>query len=89
MGSSTTSQTGSSRPRRRQRTTSSSPTSTPTRTNGQFFAMQQRVVLGGEPMHLTIYGACCAVVPSGSKAQQRHVDWHRTLQEAIEEALPR
>jgi hypothetical protein len=51
--------------------------------------MQQRVVLGGEPMHLTIYGACCAVVPSGSKAQQRHVDWHRTLQEAIEEALPR
>jgi hypothetical protein len=48
-----------------------------------------RVILGGEPMHLTVYAACCAVIPSGAKAQQRHFDWHQLLQEALDSALPR
>lgn len=60
------------------------------RPNGvQYYDMQMRVILGGEQMHLTTCSVCCATVPSGSKAQARHADWHRTLQEAIEQALPR
>jgi hypothetical protein len=54
-----------------------------------FYDGQMRVVFGGEPMHLTLCGTCCAVVPSGSKAQARHLEWHRLLQEALDAALPR
>jgi hypothetical protein len=54
-----------------------------------FYPMQMRVVLGGEPMTLTICHACAAVVPGGEKSQTRHLQWHRTLNEAIEAALPR
>jgi hypothetical protein len=54
-----------------------------------YYDMQSRQVLGGEPMHLTVCGACCAVVLSGDKAQARHLEWHRLLQEAIDAALPR
>jgi hypothetical protein len=62
----------------------------PKRTNGvQYWDMQFRWVLGGEVMHPTDCGTCGAVVPSGSKAQARHAEWHRLLQEAIEAALPR
>jgi hypothetical protein len=55
----------------------------------RFYDMQVRVILGGEPMHPTTCSVCCAVVPSGQKAQQRHAEWHRLLQEAVEAALPR
>jgi hypothetical protein len=54
-----------------------------------FYPMQMRVVLGGEPMTLTICHACAAVVPGGEKSQARHLEWHRLLQDAIEAALPR
>jgi hypothetical protein len=67
------------------------PDEQPKRPNNSnpYYDMQQRVVLGGETMHLTTCGTCCAVVPSGSKAQQRHTEWHRLLQAAIDSALPR
>jgi hypothetical protein len=55
----------------------------------QYYDVQMRVILGGEPMHLTVCAACCAVIPSGAKAQQRHFDWHQLLQEALDSALPR
>jgi hypothetical protein len=62
----------------------------PKRTSGNpYYDMQQRVVLGGEQMHLTTCGTCCAVVPSGQKAQTRHTEWHQLLQQAIDSALPR
>jgi hypothetical protein len=51
--------------------------------------MQMRVVLAGEPMTLTICHACAAVVPGGERSQARHLEWHRTLNEAIDAALPR
>ena len=54
-----------------------------------FYPMQMRVVLGGEPMTLTICHACAAVVPGGERSQRRHLEWHRTLNEAVEAALPR
>ena len=63
------------------------PATRPT-TNG-YYNMQARWVLGGEPMHLTVCGTCCAVVPSGEKAQRRHIEWHQLLQAAIDTALPR
>jgi hypothetical protein len=63
------------------------PATRPT-ANG-YYNMQARWVLGGEPMHLTVCGVCCAVVPSGEKAQRRHQEWHRLLQQAIDTALPR
>jgi hypothetical protein len=54
-----------------------------------FYDGQMRVVFGGEPMHLTLCGFCCAVVPSGAKAQARHLLVHRMQQEVNEAALPR
>jgi hypothetical protein len=51
--------------------------------------MQMRVVLGGEPMTLTICHTCAAVVPGGERSQARHTEWHRLMQEAIDAALPR
>jgi hypothetical protein len=54
-----------------------------------YYDGQLRVVFGGEPMHLTLCGTCCAVIPSGDKAQARHLQWHRLLQEAIDAGLPR
>jgi hypothetical protein len=54
-----------------------------------FYPMQMRVVLGGEPMTLTICHVCAAVVPGGERSQARHAEWHRVLNEAIEAALPR
>lgn len=52
-------------------------------TRSSFYSVQIRIVLGGETMTLTICATCCALVPSGSKAQQRHLDYHRTVFEAI------
>jgi hypothetical protein len=54
-----------------------------------FYPMQVRLVLGGEPMALTICHACAAVVPGGDRSQARHLEWHRLMQEAIEAGLPR
>jgi hypothetical protein len=77
-------------PQPRRRPVRAVPDEPPRRANGkQFWQAPVRLVLGGEPMHLTVCGTCCAVVPSGSKAQQRHLEWHRLLQEAVEAALPR
>jgi hypothetical protein len=62
----------------------------PKRTNGrQFWDTQVRLILGGEPAHITVCSTCAALVTSGQKAQQRHLEWHRLLQQAIDSALPR
>jgi hypothetical protein len=71
------------------RSAARSSTAASQRRSSQFYDMQQRIVLGGEVMHFTICGACCAAVPSGEKAQTRHLEWHSLLQQAIDAALPR
>jgi hypothetical protein len=54
-----------------------------------FYPMQMRVVLGGEPMTLTICHACAAVVPGGERSQARHLEWHQLINDGIEAGLPR
>jgi hypothetical protein len=54
----------------------------------QFWDAQQRIVLGGEPMHLKVCNTCCALVPSGDRATARHAEYHMMLQQAIDSALP-
>jgi hypothetical protein len=65
------------------------PDNTKRNAGKQFWDAQIRIVLGGEPAHITVCQTCAALVTSGEKAQQRHLDWHRLLQEAVEAALPR
>lgn len=61
----------------------------PRQLTNPYYDGQLRVMFGGEPFHLTLCGTCAAVVPSGSKAQERHTQWHRLMQEALDAALPR